>query len=203
MYGFGAGGPLSFKPVPTSNFGTLYYVDDEELDFDDIINAPMPKIPLDICFTGLWLSDFCAIEINNHYHHVAHWLAIEGVQPSIPQNPAPIGIIIILFDLFYRALLVETRIEMISKKLKAEGRYDLSDMKVDVKPLVRHVISKEMQLYFEKIVEALLSGKVELVKTALESISEDNGIQQLLPYFIQFATDQVCTFILMILFINA
>lgn len=81
---------------------------------------------------------------------------------------------------------------MISRKLKAEGRYDLSEMKIDVKPLVRHVISKEMQLYFEKIVEALLSGKGDLIKTALESISEDNGIQQLLPYFIQFVTDQVC-----------
>ena len=80
---------------------------------------------------------------------------------------------------------------MISRKLKAEGRYDLSEMKIDVKPLVRHVISKEMQLYFEKIVEALLSGKADLIKTALESISEDNGIQQLLPYFIQFVTDQV------------
>ena len=52
MYGFNAGGSLNFKPVPTSNFGTLYYFDDEELDFDDIINAPMPKIPLDMCFTG-------------------------------------------------------------------------------------------------------------------------------------------------------
>jgi transcription initiation factor TFIID subunit 6 len=105
----------------------------------------------------------------------AHWLAIEGVQPAIPQNPAQI----------------ETKIENLSKKLKAEGKFDLLEQKADVKPLVRHVITKELQLYYEKITEALLSDSEVLRNTALESIREDQGIQQLLPYFIQFVMDQV------------
>lgn len=45
------------------------------MDFDAVLNKPLPKIPLDVTFT-------------------AHWLAIEGVQPAIPQNPTPSGMII-------------------------------------------------------------------------------------------------------------
>jgi transcription initiation factor TFIID subunit 6 len=75
--------------------------------------------------------------------------------------------------------------------LKAEGKFDLLDKKSEVKPLVRHIITKELQLYYEKITEALLSSSEKLRETALESIREDQGIQQLLPYFIQFVMDQV------------
>ena len=66
------------------------------------------------------------------------------------------------------------------------------EKKIDIKPLVKHVLSKELQLYYEKIVQAVLHRDHELRDSALESVREDNGIQQILPYFIQFITDQVC-----------
>lgn len=72
LYGFASTAPLHFKHVPSAHAQSLFYVEDEELDFEDVINAPLPKVPADTCFT-------------------AHWLGIEGVQPAIPQNPAPIG----------------------------------------------------------------------------------------------------------------
>ncbi len=65
------------------------------------------------------------------------------------------------------------------------------DKKADVKPLIRHVLTKELQLFYEKIVEALLCDSGDLRDTALQSLKEDHGIQQLLPYFIQFVTEQV------------
>ena len=34
-----------------------------------LINAPLPRVPREVAFT-------------------AHWLAVEGVQPSIAQNPS-------------------------------------------------------------------------------------------------------------------
>lgn len=42
--------------------------------YHQVINAPLPKAPLD---TGV----------------VAHWLAIEGVQPAIPENAPVEGLI--------------------------------------------------------------------------------------------------------------
>ena len=30
----------------------LYYVEDEEVDFEKLINAPLPKVPREITFTG-------------------------------------------------------------------------------------------------------------------------------------------------------
>ena len=90
-------------------------------------------------------------------------------------------------------IILENRIDSLSKRLKAEGKFDFLDNRTEVKPLVRHVLSKELQIYYEKIVEALLSPAVDLQEAALESIHEDNGIQQLLPYFIQFVTEQIAS----------
>ncbi len=48
----------------------LFYIEDKELDFDEILNSPLPKVPLD-----------CKLNL--------HWLAIEGVIPTTPENPPP------------------------------------------------------------------------------------------------------------------
>ncbi|KAM0863744.1 hypothetical protein ACQ4PT_044383 [Festuca glaucescens] len=66
VYGFASDDPLWFK----RDLGhmDLFYFDDREVDFKEIIEAPLPKAPLD---AGV----------------VAHWLAIKGVQPAIPENP--------------------------------------------------------------------------------------------------------------------
>jgi transcription initiation factor TFIID subunit 6 len=62
---------------------------------------------------------------------------------------------------------------------------------VDIKPKVKHVLSKELQLYYEKIVEAVESGQDKLKQVALSSIRQDPGIHQLVPYFIQYIAKKV------------
>lgn len=74
LYGYTCGEAPKFRKT-TVNANDIYFDDDEEVDFDSVLNKPLPKIPLDVTFT-------------------AHWLAIEGVQPAIPQNPTPSGKII-------------------------------------------------------------------------------------------------------------
>ena len=63
---------------------------------------------------------------------------------------------------------------------------------VTVKPLVKHVLSKELQLYFEKICSALLDeSNSEYRVAALASIRSDPGLHQLVPYFVQFIAEKV------------
>ena len=69
-------------------------VEDEELDFEKLINAPLPKVPREITFTGKFPRlDTIVFGLNSLTDSIlpAHWLAVEGVQPSIPQNPTNIN----------------------------------------------------------------------------------------------------------------
>lgn len=63
---------------------------------------------------------------------------------------------------------------------------------ITVKPLVKHVLSKELQLYFEKICSALLDElNNEYRIAALASIRSDPGLHQLVPYLVQFVAEKV------------
>jgi transcription initiation factor TFIID subunit 6 len=52
-------------------------------------------------------------------------------------------------------------------------------------------LSREQQLLFKQITEALLGDAQELRSSALESLAQDPGQHQLVPFFIEFATDKV------------
>lgn len=117
------------------------------------------------------------------YHQIAHWLAIEGVQPSIPQNP--------------------TTAESRSQELLPKGPGAnpalaalAGNDNVAVKPSVKHIVSKELILYFDKIQAAVLDDNpdeevVRLRQAALGSVRDDPGLHQLVPYFINFIMDRV------------
>lgn len=66
LYGYSSKEPLHFQKASKD----LYYIDDKEIDFQDILSKPLPKIPRDSSLG-------------------THWLSIEGTQPPIPQNPQP------------------------------------------------------------------------------------------------------------------
>lgn len=155
---------MTYKEAKVGPGQTLYYIDDDEVDFEKIINQPLPKVPRAVSFT-------------------AHWLAIEGVQPSIPQNPLPSE--------------VKSLPPQIRGSQKNHSASALSD-DVEVKPLVKHVISKELQLYFDRVVEALLNtdtdsttSSASLRNIALNSLRNDPGLHQLVPYLVQFTQEQI------------
>ncbi|KAJ1659743.1 histone H4-like TAF Taf6, SAGA complex subunit, partial [Coemansia sp. RSA 25] len=118
-----------------------------QIDLDRLMEEPLPCVPLEVVYT-------------------AHWLAIEGVQPRIQQNPAPI----------------DEEEPAAKKPAKTPQKQD----GVETIPLVKHVLSKELQLYFECITESLASPDPLVKSTALESISIDAGIHQLVTYFVQY-----------------
>ena len=55
LYGYESTRPLRFGEASLGPGQPLYYVEDEEVDFEKLINAPLPKVPREITFTGkLW-----------------------------------------------------------------------------------------------------------------------------------------------------
>ncbi|CAJ2506542.1 Uu.00g006720.m01.CDS01 [Anthostomella pinea] len=164
LYGYDSTRSLRYGEASLGPGQPLFYIDDEEVDFEKVINGPLPKVPRDINFT-------------------AHWLAVEGVQPTIPQNPTT----------------AESRSQDLLPKgpganptLAALAGHDNASFR----PAVKHIISKELTLYFEKVQAALLDDNPDpevqrLRDAALESVSSDPGLHQLVPYFVNFISNQV------------
>lgn len=170
LYGYETSRALNYREALVGPGQTLYYIDDEdEVDFEQIINQPLPKVPREVSFT-------------------AHWLAIEGVQPAIPQNPQSSEI---------RAMPPQLRGSQTSNSVAAMAN------EAEIKPLVRHVISRELQLYFDTVVSAIMppsdnqaaqpdAADVEAKRqAALQSLRSDPGLHQLTPYFVQFAQEKI------------
>ncbi|KAM3399312.1 hypothetical protein ACQJBY_004607 [Aegilops geniculata] len=149
VYGFASGDPLRFKRAVGHK--DLFYIDDREVDFKEIIEAPLPKAPLDTAV-------------------VAHWLAIEGVQPAIPENPP---------------------IDAPTENKRTEHAKD-DGLPVDIKLPVKHILSRELQMYFDKIAELTMSrSSTPVFREALVSLSKDSGLHPLVPYFSYFIADEV------------
>lgn len=167
LYGYESARPLRFGEASIGPGQPLFYVEDEEMDFEKLINAPLPKVPREITFT-------------------AHWLAVEGVQPTIPQNPTPAD----------SSRAAETLLPKSagggpagSAALNSSG---VNGDNLIVKPLVKHILSKELQLYFEHVSSALYDAQNDQYRAAaLASLRSDPGLHQLVPYFVQFAAEKV------------
>ncbi|KAK3404394.1 transcription initiation factor TFIID subunit 6 [Eucalyptus grandis] len=151
IYGSASGGAMQFKRA--IGHKDLFYLDDKDVDIKDVIEAPLPKAPLDTAV-------------------LCHWLAIEGVQPAIPEN-APVEVI-----------TAPSRVKSQEQKEDA--------LPVDIRLPIRHVLSRELQIYFEKITELTMrSPDSVLFKEALASLATDSGLHPLVPYFTCFIADEV------------
>jgi len=160
LYGYESTRPLRFGEASIGPAQSIFYIEDEEMDFEKLINAPLPKVPREMSLT-------------------AHWLAVEGVQPSIPQNPTAA-------DQRQQELLPKG--PGANANILAIARND----NVTVKPLVKHILSKELQLYFGRVTAAILDqGNEEHRSAAFASLRSDPGLHQLVPYFVQFVAEKV------------
>jgi len=165
LYGYSNKAPLHFRR--STGFSNLFYVEDEVTPLMDVIGAEVPKCPRDTTF-------------------MAHWLAIEGVQPAIRQNPTAVVAPSVAATEQHHHHSGAPRLSAVDVALGGRG-----DAGIAVKGLVKHALSQELQLYYDNLTQALLGGEEKLVTNALRNIAEDPGIHQLLPYFVKFISDKI------------
>ncbi|KAI0391454.1 DUF1546-domain-containing protein [Xylariaceae sp. FL0594] len=146
----------------------FFYIEDEEADFERVINGPLPKVPRETNYTS-------------------HWLAIEGVQPTVPQNPTS----------------AEARTQDLLPKgpganpaLAAMAGQDNPNFQ----PAVKHAVSQEQILFFEKVQAAILNDDPDpevsrLRQAALAAVVSEPGTHQLMPYYVSFISNQVTHFL--------
>lgn len=171
-----------FKKTVTPT-GTVYHLDEQEIDLSKVIKTEIPSVPRDISFT-------------------AHWLAIEGVQPLIKENPTP--------QELARYAPKPAHTALIPAGTSASSSSVPGQPPAAVTPLVKHVLSRELQLYFTRLVDALGSAgggsggsgtgaggphesSAEVREAALGSVRNDPGLHQLVPYLIAWAGEQIAT----------
>lgn len=194
VYGFTSYNYVPFRHA-SGGGREIYFQEDTDIDLEDMTTQSLPKAPLDIALKS-------------------HWLAIDGVQPSIPENPPPIKketqlnevvspfsksrhikeVEVNKLDMLNKGSTKEGKKESKSEKKKAEeAKKLLSDKSEEqkCKPLVTHELSVEQQLYYKELTEASV-GSNEIKRTeALQSLSNDPGLYQLLPRFITFISEGV------------
>jgi len=179
----------------------LFYTYDEELDVNKLLSEPLPPPSI-------------AINV------VPHWLAIDGVQPLIPENPS-------LDSHIYYQQQTKEREETLTKakakkptvtgppphpsttegekgeeeKKEGEGQQQQQQQKEQGKfaPVVQHVLSRELQVYFDRITALLRGGggangeEQGLLNAAIGSLQTDAGLANLIPYFAKFISMEVQT----------
>jgi transcription initiation factor TFIID subunit 6 len=127
----------TFRRIQTQS-GPIHVVTDEEIDLDKVLDSG-PKVSLG---PGVGWS--------------AHWLAIEGVQPAVPQNPVLNAAPTVHSNNGTAAGPLSsstTHINGASAILTGPGG---APGQAVAKPLIKHVLSRELQLYFERLTTAII-----------------------------------------------
>jgi transcription initiation factor TFIID subunit 6 len=153
-------GNLPFKTTIAAgtNHREVQCIDDHELQLDQVITAPLPKIPLDISIR-------------------THWLAIEGKQPTINENP----------EIISKADLTADSLDPMKSLTKK--RYNLDASKI--KTSNPHELSLEQQIYYKEITEACVGSEEQKRQEAIASLSSETGLHQILPRIVLFISEGV------------
>ena len=192
LYGHIAYNPGTFRralPFPQfQSAGSVFFMEDEEIDFDRVLREEKIALPKGVSWT-------------------AHWLAVEGVQPLIPENPPAIP----RDDSALKTQEV-AKVNGIGAGPGASvngttpglplgptgnlpgGKKPITQQpNQQTQPLVKQVLSRELQLYYARLTGSLLPPSSDFAKrtAALASLRSDAGLQALLPYLVRWVGEGV------------
>uniref|UniRef100_A0A5S6Q0P2 Signal peptidase complex subunit 2 n=1 Tax=Trichuris muris TaxID=70415 RepID=A0A5S6Q0P2_TRIMR len=129
--------------------------EDAVVDFDAIIESPPPTA--------------------ESYKIKGHWLAIEGVQPLIPENPAPDNI----------ELCPAVKFADLEKNSPQEKELCLQ------RGVILHKLGTGEQLYFNDLTESCIGKDESMRCEALQNIASLKGVESLLPRLSVFIKEGV------------
>jgi len=162
---------LPFPQLPSA--GPVYFVEDEEIDFDRVLKEEKLALPTGVRWT-------------------AHWLAVEGVQPLIPENPPAVP----RDEPPISRAVVNGIVPTPSSPGKRPTAPMTQQQQQQQQQLVKQVLSRELQLYYTRLTTSLLppSASDSTKRTAaLASLRHDAGLQALLPYLVRWVGEGVVT----------
>ena len=177
LYGHSAHNPPTFRralPFPQlPSAGPVYFVEDEEIDFDRVLREEKITLPKGVSWT-------------------AHWLAIEGVQPLIPENPPAIPRDLPEAETAPKSPPQKSNLGF-PPTPPSPGRTTAKKQQQQQQQLVKQVLSRELQLYYTRLTSSLLPPSSDASKrtAALASLQNDAGLQALLPYLIRWIGEGV------------
>ncbi|XP_015186869.1 PREDICTED: transcription initiation factor TFIID subunit 6-like isoform X2 [Polistes dominula] len=173
-YGFVSKDHIPFR-FASGGGRELHFVEDKEIDLNEIISTSggqaWPKLPLEISLR-------------------AHWLCIDGVQPTIPENPPPVSKEAQKLESVDPTSKLNNKSQNIGAGKPGGGGKSQKLRNVEtvhVKQLATHELSVEQQLYYKEITEACVGSDEGRRAEALQSLSADPGLHEMLA--------RMCTFI--------
>lgn len=181
IYGHSTFPPPAFRRVQGPN--PVYFVEDEEIDFDRVVREEKVFLPKPVGYT-------------------AHWLAVEGVQPLIPENPPALPKPVTEGQDSKPGRATSPKPTTTNGTLpptppSPTRTSGLSNALRSTLPgkqtLVKQVLSRELQLYYARLTASLLPPGHDDVKrtAALASLRHDAGLQPLLPYLVRWVAEGV------------
>lgn len=168
--------------------GPVFFVEDEEIDFERVLREDKITLPKAVNWT-------------------AHWLAVEGVQPLIPENPPAIPKESDLEPSFSKASASPAKPNSSNGSIfpptppgsdRPSPVQSAKKQSQQQQQLVKQVLSRELQLYYNRLTTALLSNSNNPKDdssakrvAALASLRNDAGLQALLPYLVRWVAEGV------------